>query len=196
MMFVLRSHQLDGAAMPESSPDIEAHAPEAEYLTLHHPVVSEVLGRRNRPDEAGPSFARPVEERPTVQAGRWHGAAILPPYASTFAVRFGGAKAAGECPKHIADTQALIDRISDRMARDEHRMQIEVAELVYALLDDARMLLEAARQNHEQPRNAFDHARAYAKTDAALGHARAAEILHSRCSHPQGCLASMPRLRA
>lgn len=53
-------------------------------------------------------------------------------------------------------------------------------ELVHALLDDARMLLDAARRNHEQPIGLYDHARAYAKADAALGHARAAQIVYAR----------------
>lgn len=104
----------------------------------------------------------------------------MPLFAAAFAVRFGGATAATECPKHFADVQSLIDRVSAGVDRVRDRLPWDRAELVHALLDDARMLLDAARRNHEQPGGAYDHARAYAKADAALGHARAAQIVYSR----------------
>jgi hypothetical protein len=107
---------------------------------------------------------------------------MLPLFAAAFAVRFGGAAAAIECPKHITDTQASIDRVSDGMECDEDRMPNDMVELIYALLDDARMLLAAARCNHEYPQGPYDHARAFAKADVALGYARAAKIMHSRCA--------------
>jgi hypothetical protein len=105
---------------------------------------------------------------------------VLPIFASAFAVRFGGAAAALECPKHIADTKALIDRVSANMGRAAEHLPKEVAALANDLIDDARMLLAAARQNHETPQGPYDHARAFAKADAALGHARAAEALQTR----------------
>ena len=105
---------------------------------------------------------------------------VLPIFASAFAVRFGGSAAALECPKHIADTQALIDRVSSNLEYDAERLPQDVVALVNDLIDDARMLLAAARQNHEVPQGPYDHARAFAKADAALGHARAAEILLTR----------------
>lgn len=187
-MFVLRTDQLDGKAVPANGAAFQANAAGAQGVARHRPEAHEVIephGPLAAPGRA--AAAQPVNRQPS--------AAILPPFASTFAVRFNGANAAVECPKHIADAQALIDRVGDRMARDEQRMQIEVAGLIHALLDDARMLLGAARLNHEQPHGPFDHARAYAKTDAALGHARAAELLYSRCSHPQGHIAAMSPLR-
>ncbi len=106
----------------------------------------------------------------------------MPLFATAFAVRFGGPRAALECPKHLADVQGVIDRVSARLDATRSRMPRERAELVEALLDDARMLQEAARRNHERPIGPYDHARAFAKADAALGHARAAEILQSRCA--------------
>ncbi len=104
----------------------------------------------------------------------------MPLFAAAFAVRFGGAQAAFACPKHFADVQALIDRVSTGLDRARDRLPFDSVELVYALLDDARMLLDAARRNHEQPIGRYDHARAYAKADAALGHARAAQIVYAR----------------
>ncbi len=38
--------------------------------------------------------------------------------------------------------------------------------------------LAAAQHNHEKPQGAYDHARAIAKADAALGYAKAADIFH------------------
>lgn len=105
---------------------------------------------------------------------------MMPLFAAAFAVRFGGAQAAVACPKHFADVQALIDRVSTGLDRARDRLPCDSVELVYALLDDARMLLDAARRNHEQPIGLYDHARAYAKADAALGHARAAQIVYAR----------------
>lgn len=104
----------------------------------------------------------------------------MPLFAAAFAVRFGNAKAASECPTHLADVQALIDRVSAGVDEARERIPWDQAELVQALLDDARMFLDAARRNHEQPGGPYDHARAFAKADAALGHARAAQIIYSR----------------
>jgi len=105
---------------------------------------------------------------------------ILPPFAAAFAVRFGGIAAAQQCPKHIADAQALIDRVGARFEADASGMPGDGAGLINALLDDARVLLAAARHNHEHAQAQYDHARAFAKVDAAFGHARAAEIMLTR----------------
>ena len=133
--------------------------------------------------DPGPTEApapQPVA-RETAPARTPAGAAMqMPLFAAAFAVRFGGANAASECPKHLADAQALIDRVGSGVDRARDRLPWDAAELVHALLDDARMLLEAARRNHEQPAGPYDHARAFAKADAALGHARAAQIVYSR----------------
>jgi hypothetical protein len=50
--------------------------------------------------------------------------------------------------------------------------------LVHALLDDAKSWLISAKHNHESPQGSFDHARAMAKADAALGYASAADKYH------------------
>ncbi len=61
--------------------------------------------------------------------------------------------------------------MSKRMAKDKMA-------LVHSLLDDAKMILAGAKHNHEKPQGAYDHARAIAKADAALGFAKAADIFH------------------
>ena len=83
-----------------------------------------------------------------------------------------------ECPKHFAEAQALIDKVAEDMKGMEGAVSKEDHALVHALLDDAKMLLAGAIHNHEKPQGAYDHARSIAKADSALGHARAADILH------------------
>lgn len=156
-MFVLRNEPKKAAR--KAAPRLVAVTPENEDIV--------------RLPSASPALRR---------SGRARNPAALPLYAAAFPVRFGGTAAASECPKHIADTQAMIDRVQDKVDRQEYRMDRDAAGLVRDLLDDARMFLAAARDNHENPRSAHDHARAFAKADAALGHARAAEVIQSRYS--------------
>ena len=67
-----------------------------------------------------------------------------------------------ECPNHFSEAQEMIDKVSGDMEG----------------IDDAKMLLSGAEHNHEKPQGPYDHARAIAKADAALGYARAADMLH------------------
>ncbi len=83
-----------------------------------------------------------------------------------------------ECPKHFADAQALIDKVADDMKGMKGKTSKEDHALVHSLLDDAKMFLAGAKHNHEKPQGAYDHARAIAKADSALGYATAADILH------------------
>lgn len=84
-----------------------------------------------------------------------------------------------ECPKHFTEAQAAIDKVLADMGGDmSKQMPKEQMALVHALVDDAKMLLEGAKHNHEKPQGAYDHARAIAKADAARGYAVAADILH------------------
>ena len=84
-----------------------------------------------------------------------------------------------ECPKHFAEAQALIDKVKGDMGGAmSKQMPKEQMALVHSLLDDAKMNLAGAKHNHEKPQGAYDHARAIAKADAALGYARAADMLH------------------
>jgi len=103
----------------------------------------------------------------------------LPILAAAFTVAFGGAASAFECPGHFAEAQALIDKVTADMGGEmSKQMPKERMGLVHALLDDAKTRLNSAVHNHEKPQGVYDHARAIAKADAALGYARAADILH------------------
>ena len=93
-------------------------------------------------------------------------------------VQIPNAASAFECPQHFAEAQALIDKVVEDMKSMKGKTSKEDHALVHALLDDAKMLLAGAKHNHEKPQGDYDHARAIAKADAALGYARAADILH------------------
>lgn len=90
---------------------------------------------------------------------------------------------AWECPKYFAAAQAAIDKVTEDM-KGEMSKQMAAAgmaadmALVHALLDDAKMLLDGAKHNHEKPQGAYDHGRAIAKAEAARGSAVAADIFH------------------
>ncbi len=90
-----------------------------------------------------------------------------------------GTAQAFECPKHFAEAQVVIDKVTEDMNGDMLKMmrKDDIA-LVFALLDDAKSRLTAARHNHKKPHAPFDHARAIAKADAARGYAIAADIFH------------------
>jgi len=99
--------------------------------------------------------------------------------AAAFTVALGGAASAFECPMHFAEAQAMIDKVTADMGGEMSKsMPKEKMALVHALLDDAKTYLGSAIHNHEKPQGAYDHARAVAKADAALGYARAADLLH------------------
>ncbi len=90
-----------------------------------------------------------------------------------------GAAQAFECPKHFAEAQAVIDKVTEDMKGDmSKKMPKGDMALVHALLDDAKIRLASAMHNHEKPQGAFDHARAIAKADAARGYAVAADVVH------------------
>ncbi len=93
-------------------------------------------------------------------------------------VQFPNAASAFECPKHFAEAQALIDKVTEDMKSMKGKTSKEDHALVHALLDDAKMILAGAKHNHEKPQGAYDHARAIAKAGAARGSALAADLLH------------------
>ena len=104
---------------------------------------------------------------------------ILAASAAAFMFNMSSGAQAFECPKHFAAAQAAIDKIADEMKGDmSKKMPKEQMALVHALLDDAKMRLASAKHNHEKPQGAYDHGRALAKADAALGYAKAADIFH------------------
>ena len=84
-----------------------------------------------------------------------------------------------ECPKHFAKAQAAIDKVTKDMGGSmSKKMRKEDMALVHALLDDAKMQLSSGKHNHSKPQGMYDHGRAIAKADAALGYATAADIYH------------------
>jgi len=90
-----------------------------------------------------------------------------------------GSAQAFECPKHFAEAQAAIDKVTEDMKGNmSKKMRKEDMALVHALLDDAKSRLASAKHNHEKPQGLYDHARAIAKADAARGYAVAADIFH------------------
>ena len=84
-----------------------------------------------------------------------------------------------DCPNRFAAAQTAIDKVMADMKGMEGEMSKGDMALVHALLDDAKMMLTGGKHNHAKPRGAYDHARAVAKADAALGHAQAAGFLHA-----------------
>lgn len=192
-MLVPQSDQPDGDAVPQLSPGLQSIVSKVNSLARHRSDGAETMRHDCGSTEVASNCDRRDARTSNMKAMQSHSMVILPPFAAAFAVRFGGAKAVLECPKHITDTQALIDRVSARFERDRNEMHHDVVGAVYALLDDAKMLLSAARQNHEEPQGPFDHARAFAKVDIALGHARAAEILHSEFAKQRCRLGANPK---
>ncbi len=94
-------------------------------------------------------------------------------------VQIPDAASAFECPRHFAAAQAVINKVKGDMGGEmSKRMAKDQMALVHSLLDDAKMMLAGAKHNHEKPQGAYDHARAIAKADAALGFAKAADIFH------------------
>ncbi len=90
-----------------------------------------------------------------------------------------GPAQAFECPKHFAEAQAAIDKVTGDMGGAmSKQMPKEQMALVHALVDDAKTRLTSAKHNHEKPQGVYDHARAIAKADAAKGYAVAADLMH------------------
>ena len=104
---------------------------------------------------------------------------LLAASAAAIALQMPSGAQAFECPKHFADAQAIIDKVTGDMKGDmSKKMPKDQIALVHALVDDAKMWLASGKHNHENPRGMYDHARAIAKADAARGSAVAADILH------------------
>ena len=88
-----------------------------------------------------------------------------------------------ECPKHFAEAQTAIDKVTEDMKGEMSKSMAKAGMksdmvLVHALLDDAKMFLAGAKHNHEKPQGTYDHGRAIAKAEAARGSAVAADIFH------------------
>ncbi len=98
--------------------------------------------------------------------------------AALFAIVASTEARAFQCPRHIAEAEEMIADVVNDMATMTGEMSADKTALVHALLDDAKSALAAAKHSHDDPRSAFDHARAIAKAKQALGFAQAADILH------------------
>lgn len=96
-----------------------------------------------------------------------------------------------DCAKPIKTAQEAIDKVTDDMKGMEHMPKDQLLQ-VHTLIDDAKMLLDGARHNCDQPKADFDRARAIAKAEGARGAARAADALHF--SFMKGS-AAMPGMR-
>ncbi|MBL4908254.1 MAG: hypothetical protein JKX94_12435 [Sneathiella sp.] len=104
---------------------------------------------------------------------------LMVPLASLIVLLPWGSAQAFECPKHFAEAQAAINKVTEDMKGEmSKKMRKEDMALVHALLDDAKTRLTSARHNHEKPQGAFDHARSIAKADSAKGYAVAADLYH------------------
>jgi len=88
-----------------------------------------------------------------------------------------GAAQAIDCQTHIAAAQGAIDKVSDDMKGMESLPKDQLL-YVHTLVADARMLLDGAHHDCDQPQADYDRARAIAKAEAARGSAEAADILH------------------
>lgn len=78
------------------------------------------------------------------------------------------------CPVVLKQAEDALDTAAAAMAK----LPPDKQGLVHTLIDDAKMLLESAKHNHEKPAaGLYDHARAIGKANAALGYATAAEGL-------------------
>ncbi len=82
-----------------------------------------------------------------------------------------------ECPKHFLAAQAAIDKAWAEMEGMKGKISKEEHALVHALLDDAKMRLDGAKHNHQEPQGAYDHARAIARGESALWWAKSAHML-------------------
>jgi hypothetical protein len=88
-----------------------------------------------------------------------------------------GPAQAFECPKHIAEAQAAIDKASE--STKQMRSGMPLASRSH--LRHAKMSLVEARYHHTQSGN-FHHARSIVRAHEGLGHALTASILSQRNS--------------
>src|SRR5262245_34013617 len=82
-----------------------------------------------------------------------------------------------DCATHVKTAQTAIDKATDDMKGME-KMPKDQLGSVHGLLDEAKKLIDGARQTCDQPKGDADRARAIARAEAARGSAEAADILH------------------
>lgn len=84
-----------------------------------------------------------------------------------------------DCGSRVQKAQMTIDKVTDDMKGMDSMPKGELLQL-HALLDDARMYLDAARRSCDTPQADYDRAVAVGKAEAAWGYATAADMLHFR----------------
>jgi hypothetical protein len=82
-----------------------------------------------------------------------------------------------ECGPRVQKAQTTIDKVTDDMKGMQGMPKGELLQ-IHALLDDARMYVDAARRSCDTPQTDYDRAVAIGKADAASGYATAADMLH------------------
>lgn len=98
---------------------------------------------------------------------------------ATLLLQFSPTAQAFECPKHIAEAQAAIEKATASTMGMESRMSIEGVTMVQSHIAHAKMTLAEAKFHHENPEGPRHHAHAIMRANAARGHALAAVSLHS-----------------
>ncbi len=97
--------------------------------------------------------------------------------AMTVFLGFSGTVSAFDCPNRFAAAQSSIDMAKHAamgMSSADRKKQ------VHMLIDDAKMLLNGAKHNHEKPQHKLDHARSMAKAGSAKAYADAAAVLATK----------------
>ncbi len=98
---------------------------------------------------------------------------------ATLLLQFSPTAQAFECPKHIAEAQAAIEKVTASTMGMESKMSIEGVTMVQSHIAHAKMTLAEAKFHHENPEGLLHHAHAIMRANAARGHALAAVSLHS-----------------
>jgi hypothetical protein len=99
-------------------------------------------------------------------------------------LQFSATAQAFECPKHFAEAQAAIEKVTESINGMEGKMSkdgltlVQSHILVQSYIVDAKMALAEAKFHHEIPEGLYHHAHAIARANAARGHALAAVALH------------------
>ena len=103
---------------------------------------------------------------------------VLAASAAMFVMQISWSAQALDCSTHFDAAQAAIDKVAADMKADTPWKRTEDKALVQALLDDAKLRLASAKDNHGKAQSTYDHARDIAMAEAALGYAKAADIFH------------------
>ena len=104
---------------------------------------------------------------------------ILAVAVAALLLQFSSTAQAFECPKHIAEAQAAIEKAIASVMGMESKMSKEGITMVQSHIIHAKMTLAEAKFHHEKAEGLHHHALAIVRANAARGHALAAVGLHS-----------------